>query len=352
MPAISAQSLSEIDGVEAICITIDESKYQENTSQTIPLFKTFSQHRFINRILRFAWRKLFYKREIKKWIDWADVLHYNWTTALPNGEDLAYARKQHKPIFIEWLGSEIRNPDYLKTINPYYKFAFEHGYEYAGFESATLSEGNQQLFAKYGGIPLVCPEMSLYLNKGLFNKWFLLMQRINTSKIQPVYPRIDQKKPIIVHSPTALIAKGTNHILPVIEKLKEKYDFDFRLIHNVSRSEALEMIAQCDIFIDQIIGGSYGMAAMEAMSYGKPTLCWVLPEVMQAGLPDSCPIVNTNPDNLELQLIQLLEQPELRNEIGVKSREYVDQYHDAKRLGTQLLSIYDAVLKHQPSTQI
>ena len=77
------------------------------------------------------------KRTVKKWIDWADVIHYTWAPLYNDARDVKYAFDKGKKIFVEWVGSDIRNPDYLKTINPYYKLAFENGYEYSNL---TLSE--------------------------------------------------------------------------------------------------------------------------------------------------------------------------------------------------------------------
>jgi glycosyltransferase involved in cell wall biosynthesis len=77
------------------------------------------------------------------------------------------------------------------------------------------------------------------------------------------------------------------------------------------------------------------MAAMEAMSFGKPVMCYLLPQVFEAGLPQECPIVNTNPVNLKEQLIKLINNPKLRESIGMAGRAYVEKYHDAEIISTQ-----------------
>ena len=94
------------------------------------------------------------------------------------------------------------------------------------------------------------------------------------------------------------------------------------------------------IFIDQIILGSYAAAAIEAMSMGKPTVAYIMPSVFKKGVSESCPIVNANPDNLKAVLIDLINNPQLRNEIGRKSRKFVEEFHDSDKLAIQLLDIY------------
>lgn len=257
-----------------------------------------------------------------------------------SGADLKYAKKLGKKIFVEWAGSDIRTPEYLKSINTYYKQAFENGYEYASFESEEQSYKNQLKFARYNAIPLLGAEMSLFLNKKLFKAFILLYQRINCFDFKPKFPSIQNKRPLLVHSPSAKVAKGSFKIDEVIKELQKKYELEYILLHNMPREEVLQYIQKCDIFVDQIILGSYGMAAIEAMSFGKPVICYLMPQVFENGLSESCPIVNANPDNLYEKLEDLLKDATKRNEIGKQSRDFVEQYHDVNKISEQLLTIY------------
>lgn len=344
MPAITAEILNKNESIEAVCITNTIHKYQTITPGIIHLHKRFPNNKILSKALQFIWRRTVYKRQIKKWIKWADVLHYVWSAALKNGEDLAYAEKLNKPIFIEWVGSDIRNPDFLNTINPFYKKAYNNGYEYAAHESKNKSEENQKLFSKYNAIPLLSPEMSLFVNRDLFSEVKLLYQRINLKSFVPQFPSIHNNRPLVIHSPSAKIAKGSNYIIPIIEELQKEHTFDFIMLNNMPRSEVLDIMQKADIFIDQIIGGSYGMATMEAMSYGKPVMCYIMPEVFDAGLSRNCPIVNTNPDNLKEKLIELLQNPHLRHDLGKKSRAFAEEFHDADKIAKELVLLYETAL--------
>jgi len=341
IPSITANALNKIEGIHAKNVNDSRHKYQSENSNSILL-----PNKFYSRLRPFKRLRLKYqyRRELKKWIKWADVLHYVFNPAYKNGKDLKWAKDQNKIIIIEWLGSDIRDPEVLFKINPHYRKAFNNGYEYKNAEESQNKNKVQRLFAKARAIPFVYPELSLFLNKTLFPKYFLASQRLVLSDFAPHYPSLNNHCPLIVHSPTAKIAKGTNLILPVIEELKKEYDFKFVLLHDISREEALEIMQNADIFLDQIICGGYGMACTEAMAFGKPVVCYIMPEVFDAGLPRDFPVVNTNPDNLKEQLIKLITSPLLRHDIGKQSRAYAEKHFDANKIALQLLEIYKDAL--------
>lgn len=341
MPALTAEILNRKKDISAKCLTIDDHKYLHGTKNLIVLPASVSKRNPV----KWLYNKLTFARTVQKWIRWADVVHYTWTPIYPSGRDVSFANKLGKKIFVEWVGSDIRNPEHLMSINKYYKQAFKNGYEYADFESKEQSVKNQSLFAKNNATPLLCAEMKLHIDPKYFKEVQLIYQRINVKDFTPHYPALDNKRPLIIHSPTAKVGKGSNIIIPIIEDLQKHYEFDFLLLHDMSRTEVLETMEKADVFLDQIICGCYGMASMEAMSYGKPVMCYIMPEVFAAGLSQECPVINTNPDNLKEQLIRIITDATLRNDIGKKSRAYAEKFHDAESITDQLLSIYKGIKK-------
>ena len=342
MQAITAEALNNREGIKAICLTTAIHKYQAANATTVVL-----PNKFVSRKNPFKWfsAQRHFKRELKKWIKWADILQYTWEPAYKDGRDLRWAKEMNKPIFIEWVGSDIRDSDLLSAINPYYKHAFDNGYECRTIENGEHKKMTEQNFHAVGAIPTLCAEMSMYLNKTLFSFYIPLMQRINVKAFSPQFPAPENSKPLIVHSPSAKITKGSNFIIAAVEELKKNFDFEFVLLHDMKREDVLKIIRKADIFLDQIIIGGYGMAAMEAMAYGKPVMCYLLPQVFESGLPQECPIVNTNPDNLKEQLIKLITDAQLRQSTGMMSRAYVEKYHDAEKISDQLLKIYTQALE-------
>jgi glycosyltransferase involved in cell wall biosynthesis len=185
----------------------------------------------------------------------------------------------------------------------------------------------------------------LYVESHLFKHLHLLMQRINSNAFTPMYPEKKQGKLLIVHSPSAKIAKGSDSIIAVMDELKKEYDFTFTLIHNQPREKALLLVKDADIFIDQLVVGGYGMAAMEAMSFGKPVMGYLMPELFKMGLPVECPIVSTTKDNLREKVVALISNAELRHQLGVAGRHYIERYHDADNMAPQLLQLYNEVIQ-------
>jgi glycosyltransferase involved in cell wall biosynthesis len=155
-------------------------------------------------------------------------------------------------------------------------------------------------------------------------------------------------RPIIVHTPSATGGKGTRFVRNAIDRLKSTLDFEYLEIVNKTHKEALETIAKADIFLDQFLAGAYGMASCEAMAMGKPVFCFLLKPLKEL-LPEDCPIVNVDIDSLEFTLKEYILNATLRNQTGIKSRQYVESYHDANKvcrdLNAKLLEIINS--KHE-----
>ncbi|MES3016272.1 MAG: glycosyltransferase [Bacteroidota bacterium] len=336
MPAITAQAMVEM-GHKAKCITLSDNVIVSKNDNVIVL----KYHSILNPFL-YGYYKLIYIITLYKLLRWCDVVHWTWESALPFSLDLKLVRWMKKPRFIEWVGSDIRIPEITMKESPWYKSIYNNGYEYSKMETKESSLRNQKKFHRHGFVPLLVPEMQLFLKQGLFKTVHTTQYRIPTSEFVPQYPSLESKKIIIVHSPSAKLAKGSNYIVPVVESLKLQYEIEFILMHNVQRIEMLKVMRTADIFIDQIILGSYASAAIEAMSFGKPVIAYIMPGVYKQGVPVDCPIVNANPETLRQKLIELIENPLLRRELGMKSRKYVEEVHDAKKVSQELINVYSS----------
>ena len=167
---------------------------------------------------------------------------------------------------------------------------------------------------------------------------YIVPLRVNISEIVPKYPELNQeKKPVIVHSPSRRSTKGTEGIL---EKLKEvKGEYEFILVENKPHEEAMEIYRNADIIIDQISLGTYGVFSIEAMAMGKPVITYISPDVKKH-FPEELPIVSTDFDGLPGVIDDLIADPKLRQDLGVKGREYVERYHDHVKVTKYLYDIY------------
>ena len=324
-------------GLSSKCISFLNSTIHQNYKDTIHIPAEGSLFR--NPFLILNWLKL-YLLMTKYYLN-ADVIH--WIHRIPppffywKFLNLISKKKIH---FVEFLGTDTRTPSKLMQINKYYKETYYNGYEYAKMESDEISYSISKVFQKMGAIPLLAPEMLFYNRTDFFPKSYLLFQRIDLIQF-PVQPFKIDHEITIVHSPTKEIAKGSKYVEQAIHILNIEFpNLKFIKVVNKTRAENIEIVKNCDIFLDQFIIGGYGMASTEAMAMGKPVLCYLLEELFDYGLPKECPIINTNPEQIYHHLKALILDQKYRKEIGEKSRAYVEKYHDADIVCDQLIEIY------------
>jgi glycosyltransferase involved in cell wall biosynthesis len=108
----------------------------------------------------------------------------------------------------------------------------------------------------------------------------------------------------------------------------------------------LRTIQAADIYLDQFVLGAHGAAALEAMALGTPVVGWIKPAVARE-YPRDLPLVNATKENLTSVVADLLTDGERRARLGQESRAYVEAHHDAARLGRQLVSVYDGVIRRR-----
>jgi glycosyltransferase involved in cell wall biosynthesis len=301
-------------------------------------------HQALLGLLRFGYYLAQYMRQGRP-----DVIHWYYSgSASTLDADIRILKAINVPGIVEWTGSDIRIPEIEFAENPFYTAVFNNGYEYKRFESLQASHARQDRFARLGFASVAAPGMMQYVQPDIFKHSYQLQQRLMLSDFDPVYPKVDNPKPLIVHSPTARITKGTNAVLKAVESLKADHNFEFRLIEGVPRKKALELMQDADIFLDQFVLGDRGIASLEAMALGKPVICYIKPSLLSA-YPADLPIVNATQDMLTEALRGLLANGTRRHELGRLGRAYVENYHDAFKIAPQLIDIYNKVLEMQHS---
>jgi hypothetical protein len=281
---------------------------------------------------------------------WADVVHWRYGIANVAGDHgllLRYLARLNKACLVDFCGSDIRINEIACADNPYFREVVERGETRPGQGSRERSLARQRLFAEYGFECILRRfEMLPYLDKRYFPSPYLMMSPTFLEDYEPKYPDPNNPRPVVVHSPTHKGLKGTSAVLAAVERLKQTHEFEFQLIHGVEHAKALEMVRNCDIMLDQFVIGEYANAAAEAMAFGKPTFCYMLPSVLPYYPPD-LPIVNANPDNLAEVLGPLLVDGPRRRDLGRRGRAYVEQHHDARKLARDLIGIYEELLRRK-----
>lgn len=266
-----------------------------------------------------------------------DIFHFHYGQTLMYNMDLALLKLFKKKIFMEFHGSDLRNPIRAYEINPY------------GIETEQgLTQRHQKLIlsaCKYAdGIILHDDEMIPFLPVN-HPPIFVVPLRIDVSQIQKQPFKTDKHQIKIVHAPTNRYVKGSDYIEDAIEEIQKEYPVEYVRVENMKQSDAFEIYKNADIIVDQIRIGTYGVFAIEGMALGKPVITYIMPSMIKL-LPEDLPIVSANKDNIKEQLILLICDEQLRKILGDRGREYAETYHDYRTNSKMLLNIYRGKYKN------
>jgi len=117
-------------------------------------------------------------------------------------------------------------------------------------------------------------------------------------------------------------------------------------IKPVPKNRLIEFYNAADIVLDQFVLGSWGTSTPEAMSCGKPVLMFYKKEFIMRAFGEEPPILNSfTEDEICSNLIKLVKNPEFRNEIGQKSREWVEKTHSPQKVAEEHLKVLKSVLE-------
>ena len=133
----------------------------------------------------------------------------------------------------------------------------------------------------------------------------------------------------IGHAPTNRQAKGSDDIIPIVQKLTKIFSIELELIQNQTHQQAIERKRSCDIFIDQIGDLGYGINSLESLAMGIPT-CSCLADGFEKLYPDH-PFVVIDAMNLEEQLVRLITDDSLRSKFAEKGPPWIKSKHTAEQ---------------------
>ena len=261
------------------------------------------------------------------------------TSLIPYNLDLPMLKLLRKKTIVWFMGSDIRHYESLEAA------ARKAGIRY--YKSKDQGAGTKALKTKLRAIHRV-ERCATYIISGPSYSQLLTREYMGKDMDSRIYIPIDvcnirhdnilNPKMVVVHAPTHDKFKGTSYVTKAVEQLKrEGYDFDFRLFRNMRNVEVRQALSEADIAVDQLFATGAGIFALEAMAAGCAVLGGNKPEF--SGFPRELPVIHTDPDNICDNLKMLLENPELRQELGEKGRKYVEKYHDHRKTAADILRL-------------
>lgn len=269
------------------------------------------------------------KRIAAKQIAENDIFHFHFGSSLTlDYTDLPLIKELGKKVIMQYWGSEVRTYSKAKKLNPYIKVKDND-------ENAIMN--NLEFISNYISNCIVDYELSEYV-KNYYENIYYSKVSIDLKKYK-VKNITNNKKLLIVHAPTSPEVKGTSYILEAIRDLQDNYEFDFKLVEKVPHEDAIKIYEEADLIIDQILIGSHGVFAVEAMALAKPVICWIS-DFMKSKYPEELPIISANPDNIKEKIEYFLLNRELLHEYGQKGRKYVEKYHDVDKIAENIMDIY------------
>jgi len=131
--------------------------------------------------------------------------------------------------------------------------------------------------------------------------------------------------------------KGTEYVNAAVERLRrDGLDVTFVNLHGIpSRNMRFHQL-QADIVVDQLIYGWYGSTSLEALTLGKPVICYIRPswrEYVASFFPEwkNCPIISATPETIYVELRKLVSDSDYRIKVGEESRRFAEEYLDVRK---------------------
>ena len=250
-----------------------------------------------------------------------------------------------KALFVTYQGDDARQGDYSQAN---FEISFASEVE-DGYYSPRSDEHKRQriaTFAQYADrIFSLNPDLLHILPK---QAQFLPYSHIDLTDWEPV-PTSTSEKPVILHAPTHQRVKGTRYVYDAIERLRaENIPFEFVLVEGLSQAEARKLYAKADLLIDQVLAGWYGGLAVELMALGKPVMAYIREadlHLIPTEMRDALPIINVTPATLfdTLKTWLTTRRAELPEQ-GVRSRSYVEKWHDPQKIARRVVADYQEIM--------
>ena len=263
--------------------------------------------------------------------------NYNY---LPFSIDQFILRLFRKKVVILTLGSDAR-PPYLN--GGFKRFALQKIYK------QTKKKYNH-LQRKYSNADFIIDHYSVtHFNHKQKYIPFLYMGFPFTLKKDYRLPSdvpANNLTPLVLHAPSNPEIKGTSIIREAVKELKESgYKFDYQELINVPHEEVLNKLKICSFVINELYSDTL-MAGLdtEAAWFGKPSIIGgynldgIEVSIKDYPAPPTYRI-KPNKDELKKAIIDLLQNENVRKDLGQKAYDYVHNYWDAKEVAMRYVNL-------------
>ncbi|MCL2567056.1 MAG: glycosyltransferase [Alphaproteobacteria bacterium] len=146
-----------------------------------------------------------------------------------------------------------------------------------------------------------------------------------------------------------LVVSSNNH-KPYKETFLEEHSnlvSEGKVIFEGRVDDIIPYYKNCDIFVAPSRFESFGLVYVEAMMFAKPTIgtnVSAIPEVVENGITGIL-FEPENTESLKAAIIKLIENPELRKQMGKAGRKRYEEKFTAEIMANNLLEYYNSIIK-------
>lgn len=146
--------------------------------------------------------------------------------------------------------------------------------------------------------------------------------------------------------------KSTHVYFPLVDQLRaEGRDVELIYFTDVPNLKVRYYQVQADVVCDMLTFGWFGSNVREAMMLGKPAVCYLRPAWLDSvrrevpGYVEELPVVSATPETVRDVLLELIDDPAKRQELGERGREFALKWHSARAAARRFDQIYSELLE-------
>jgi hypothetical protein len=228
-------------------------------------------------------------------------------------------------------GSDIRDPDAHMARH---LFSFYGAAPPEWVDSLRRRSRRNRSLAQTYGAPLFVSTPDLLLDAP-HATWLPLC--VDPGQWSGARPAFSDEVPTVLFVPSRRHPpiKGTEVVDPVLRRLAAEGKIKYRAPDFVAHDAMPTLVQRADIVVDQIMTGSYGVAAVEGMAAARLVVGFVGAETT-ALMPEKAPIVDAPPWRFEAVIDDILRNPRTYADQAAGGPAFVRRWHSGEASATAL----------------
>lgn len=267
-----------------------------------------------------------------------DVFNFHFGSSFLGGNlrDLPLLRAMGKKVFMHFHGCDVR--DSREVIE---KYAISACMECWPMQCSANRGRARTMAQRHADKTFVSTPDIVEFVKG--SEW--LPQAIDTAglmeliKDAPPY-RPDPTIVRVAHAPSSKDLKGSRFLEKAVAALRDSgVPIELVLLTNMTHKQVIQAMYACDVVVDQLLIGAYGVVAVEAMLLSKPVMVYIRPDLLPL-YGEGLSVVNASPVDLVEKLRWVVDNRDQWSALAARGRAFAEVTHDKARIAARLSAHY------------